>query len=102
MSELLCECKSLKSLPNLSKWKMENVKDLKYFLSGCSSLVNLCDISKWNTLNLSNLSYLIERDGVVYSEAYDPIAFKDERIYTETNIKIEEIDTEVKEELISE
>ena len=31
---------------------------------------------------------MIERDGVQYSEAIDPIGFED-RVYTETNIKIE-------------
>lgn len=52
--------------------------------------------------NHSDSGFLIERDGVVYSEAYDPIVFKDERIYTETNIKIEEVDSELDENIISE
>lgn len=37
----------------------------------------------------SDEGYMIERDGVQYSEAIDPIGFED-RVYTETDIKIEE------------
>lgn len=32
---------------------------------------------------------MIERDGVQYSEAIDPIEFAEERVYTETDIPIE-------------
>ena len=39
--------------------------------------------------NHSDEDYLIERDGVMYSEAYDPIEFQNERIYKETSVKIE-------------
>jgi len=39
--------------------------------------------------NHSDEDYFIERDGVMYSEAYDPIEFQNERIYTETLVKIE-------------
>ena len=35
--------------------------------------------------NYSDEGMMIERDGVRYSEAIDPIEFKDERIYTETD-----------------
>ena len=37
----------------------------------------------------SDENFMIERDGVQYSEAVDPIGFED-RVYTETDIKIEE------------
>lgn len=37
----------------------------------------------------SDEGFMIERDGVQYSEAIDPIGFED-RIYTETDVKIEE------------
>ena len=35
----------------------------------------------------SDSGYMIERDGVLYSEAYDPAEFG--RVYTETNISDE-------------
>lgn len=35
----------------------------------------------------------IERDGVQYEEAVDPIEYKDSRIYTETDETIEEVNT---------
>lgn len=37
----------------------------------------------------SDKGFYIERDEIQYSEAIDPIEFKDERIYTETDIPIE-------------
>ena len=37
----------------------------------------------------SDEGFMIERDGVQYSEAIDPIGFED-RVYSETDIKIEE------------
>ena len=37
----------------------------------------------------SDEGFMIERDGVQYSEAIDPIGFED-RVYTETDIKVEE------------
>lgn len=40
----------------------------------------------------SDKNFMIERDGIKYNEAIDPIEFND-RIYTETNEKIE-INTE--------
>ena len=49
--------------------------------------------------NHSDEDYFIERDGVMYSEAYDPIEFQNERIYTETSIKIQEKSDETEEEI---
>jgi hypothetical protein len=37
----------------------------------------------------SDEGFMIERDGVQYSEAIYPIGFED-RVYTETDIKVEE------------
>lgn len=37
----------------------------------------------------SDENFMIERDGVKYCDAIDPIGFED-RVYTETDIKIEE------------
>lgn len=39
--------------------------------------------------NYSDEGFMIERDGVRYSEAIDPIEFKDERTYTETDEPIQ-------------
>ena len=41
----------------------------------------------------SDENFMIERDGVQYSEAIDPIGFED-RVYTETDIKIEILEHE--------
>ena len=42
----------------------------------------------------SDAGYYIERDGVLYAEAVDPIKFKDERVYTETDVLIDDGDDE--------
>lgn len=39
----------------------------------------------------SDKGFYIERDGVQYSEAIDPIEFAKERIYIETDIPIESV-----------
>lgn len=41
--------------------------------------------------NYSDSGFMIERDGVQYSDAIDPIEFED-RVYTETDIKIETLE----------
>ena len=37
----------------------------------------------------SDEGFYIERDGVQYGEAIDPVELSEDRIYTETDIKIE-------------
>ena len=51
-------CKSLKSLPDISKWNTKNVTDMSRMFEDCSSLTNLPDISKWDTKNVTNMSYM--------------------------------------------
>lgn len=43
--------------------------------------------------NYSDAGMYIERDGVQYEEAVDPLEYKDSRIYTETDKLIEEVNT---------
>ena len=51
-------CKSLKILPDLSKWDTTFVNDMSYMFYGCESLEELPDISKWITDNIINMSYM--------------------------------------------
>ena len=46
------DCQSLISLPDISKWNLNNSICISSFFSGCSSLKALPDISKWNTYNV--------------------------------------------------
>lgn len=46
--------------------------------------------------NYSDAGMYVERDGVLYEEAIDPLEYKDSRIYTETNKPIEQ-STDVEE-----
>ena len=43
----------------------------------------------------SDASYMVERDGVMYSEAVDPVEF--DRVYTETDILVEPENIELHE-----
>jgi len=49
MSGLFAGCSKLKYLPNISKWNMNNSKNISSLFAGCSSLIALPDISNWNT-----------------------------------------------------
>ena len=52
-------CKSLLSLPNISKWNTSNVTNMSCLFDKCNSLSSLPDISKWNTSNVINMSFFL-------------------------------------------
>ena len=52
MSKMFSNCKSLSTLPNISKWSIYNVTNMTGMFSECSSLLSLPDISKWNISNI--------------------------------------------------
>ena len=60
MSYLFYGCKSLKELPDISKWDLSNVMDISHLFCGCLSLEELPDISKWNTRNVKDLNGIFE------------------------------------------
>ena len=60
MSLLFYKCSSLKSLPDISKWKTKNVTDMNMLFYECSSLKELPDISKWNIMNVTKLSFFMQ------------------------------------------
>ena len=55
MSHMFYFCKSLKYLPDISRWNTFNVKNMSYMFYNCSSLQSLPDISKWNTNKLKDV-----------------------------------------------
>ena len=55
VSQMFSGCKSLISLPDISKWNTENIIDMSYMFYDCNSLISLPDISKWNTENVTNM-----------------------------------------------
>ena len=48
-------CKSLISLPDISKWNTSNVKYMNGMFSECNSIISLPYISKWNTSNVCDM-----------------------------------------------
>ena len=55
MSYMICGCLSLLYLPDISKWKTDNITALTCLFIGCISLIELPDISKWNTNNVTDM-----------------------------------------------
>ena len=47
MSWMFCNCRSLVSLPDISKWNTANVINMSRMFYNCSSLKSFPDISKW-------------------------------------------------------
>ena len=58
MSCIFNACKSLSSIPDLSKWNTSKINNMSNMFSGCKSISSLPDISKWNTLNVNDMSYI--------------------------------------------
>ena len=56
MSDMFYKCESLSSLPAISKWDTNNVIDMSGLFYDCISLLYLPDISKWNTSNVNDMS----------------------------------------------
>ena len=54
-------CKSLKSLPDLSKWNIKNVIFMESIFYECESLISLPDLAKWNTENITDMSEIFYR-----------------------------------------
>ena len=48
MESIFGNCKNLSSLPDISKWNTNNVKDMSFIFSHFINLSSLPDISKWN------------------------------------------------------
>ena len=51
MIGLFYNCSSLISIPNISNWKTNKVKDISLILYNWASLISIPDIFKWYTHN---------------------------------------------------
>ena len=58
MSSMFSGFSSLISLPDISKWKTNNVKDMSSMFLRCISLISLPDISKWDINHVKNMNYM--------------------------------------------
>ena len=59
MSYLFDGCSSIETLPDISKWNTNNIRDLNAMFRGCSSLKSLPDISKLTNKKLFNITSII-------------------------------------------
>ena len=58
MSGMFDVCSSLSYLSDISKWNTSKVENMSGIFHNCSSLSSLPDISKWNTSNVRNMNYM--------------------------------------------
>ena len=58
MSAMFGGCSSLSFIPNISNWNTLNVTDISHMFACCLSLTSLPDISKWETSNVINMNNL--------------------------------------------
>ena len=59
ISSLFCNCCSLKKLPDISKWDLENVEDISYLFAGCEKLEYIPDnIKNWKTSKIKTMNCL--------------------------------------------
>ena len=58
MSYMLYDCYSLKELPDIYKWKVENLINASYMFYGCSSLFTIPELSKWNPKNIIDVGHM--------------------------------------------
>ena len=58
MNGMFCGCSSLLIIPDISKWKTDNLTEFNLIFYGCSSLFSYPDISKWNNEKIKNYVFL--------------------------------------------
>ena len=73
MSFLFYECSSLKELPDISKWNVNNVIALNGLFFNCFSLISLPDISKWNIFNSYINNFISYLEPIINSTDEDEI-----------------------------
>ena len=68
MSHMFYGCKSLRTLPDISNWNTSNITDISYMFYGCKSLKPLPAITKWNTNKISNNTCIFDncQSGIIY------------------------------------
>ena len=55
MSNIFCQCRALKSLPDISFWDISKMINLSCIFKKCINLENVSDISNWDTSNVTNM-----------------------------------------------
>ena len=60
MNGMFGGCKSLTSLPDMSKWNTSKVVDMRFMFLGCKSLKAKPDISKWDMRNVKEKKMMFD------------------------------------------
>ena len=61
ISSMFSKCKLLKTIPNISKWKINNIKSLYCCFFECESIREFPDLSLWKTDNIIDISFLFSK-----------------------------------------
>ena len=75
MSSIFEGCKSLKSLPELSKWKINNINDMINMFDDCDSLETLPDTFFWN-----NFFEMKKKENIFFELYYIPKENNEENV----------------------
>jgi len=75
MSYMFNDCTSLSSLPDISKWNINNVTDMSYIHRNCISLLNLSDIPSFfvHDLEVEDIEIVMNEGKVSRKEAIDAL-----------------------------
>ena len=73
------ECSSLKYLPNIKYFNVNNVSRISGIFAECSNLISIPDISKW-FIKPSNCLKIVEVPGAIW-EIEDKNDYKDDILY---------------------
>ena len=75
MSYMFNDCTSLSSLPDISKWNINNVTDMSYIHRNCISLLNLSDIPSFfiRDLEVEDIEIVMNEGKVSRKEAIDAL-----------------------------
>ena len=84
----------MKSLPNISKWKITKIYKTNFVFFNCSSLISLPDISKWKLFNknagidLEIFSYSLENKNMIENFLFSHLKkdYKDDRFIGDFSI----------------
>ena len=70
MNGLFFNCQALTTLPDISKWKIDNVNNIDLMFGECSSLISFPDISKWNFNNINKIDSIFKgcKESIIPSE----------------------------------
>ena len=79
MSLIFSGCSKLCSLPDISKWNINNDADMRGMFQNCSQLSSIPDISNWNTNKIEDMryeGYVSKLFSIIFDSRYIKLEYK--------------------------